>query len=243
MNTNKNLDGLIDSRNFELWDFLSNTQEIEICTENRPDYLSFSKDNKTIIYVPHNNLVPAFFTHELLHIYLRTKEVFISGALTRLTRHNTRLSQIFSCDLIDHIGNYLDHIKMLPMFLKLGYDEKDFISDYSINKLTNDDIVIIQKNFKRKIIFKTVYNAIIIESFIAKYFAANSCPNKSFDYQTRLNDLEKIDPDLFQILDSFLNDWKNFDYNDIDPITGGYRMLAFNFVENLKKWTDGKIIK
>jgi hypothetical protein len=235
--------GLIDNRNLELWNSLRTIHEIEIRKATLSDYLAFTISGKTTIYVPFDNLNTASFTHELLHIYLRTKEVFIGGGLSLSTRESVKLSRIFSYDLVKHIGNCLDHIKMLPEFLKLGYNENDFISDYFVNKLTSDEISKIKKHFKTKIMLKTVYNASAINFFIEKYFAANSCPNKSYDYQTQLNKLGKIDPDLFQILESFLNDWKNFDYNDLDPITGSYHIFLFKFIRNLEKWTDEKSIK
>lgn len=242
-NNNMDTNGLIDNRNLELWNSLWNVHEIEIRKEQRPDYLAFSKNGKTIIFVPSDSLDAASFTHELLHIYLRTKQVFIGGSLKLSIKKSEKLSKMFSDNLIDHIGNCLDHIKMLPEFLRLGYCEKDFISDYSTNKLTPEEIAKISRHFSTSILFKRVYNASAIDFFIGKYFAANSCPNKTFDYQRQLLDLKKIDPDLFQILETFLLDWKNYDYNDTDPITGSYHSLLFDFIGNLEKWTDGKTIQ
>ncbi|MEO6903573.1 MAG: hypothetical protein ABI315_10530 [Bacteroidia bacterium] len=102
-----NTDGLIDSRNLKLWNSLRAIHNIEIRKEMRPDYLAFSKAGKTIISVPIGNLDTASFTHELLHIYLRVKEVFIGGGLTISIRESKKLSKIFSENLIDHIGNVL----------------------------------------------------------------------------------------------------------------------------------------
>jgi hypothetical protein len=235
--------GLIDNRNLELWNTLRSIHEIEICKENRPDYLASSNSSKTTIYVPLNNLDSASFTHELLHIYLRTKQVFIGGGLVLSINDSQVLSKIFSDDLLDHIDNCLDHIKMLPEFLRFGYNKNKFISDYSINKLTKEEIAKIKKHFTTGTFFSKVYYAKVIDAFIGKFFAANACPNDSFDYAKQLVELQKIDTDLFQVLDTFLTNWKNFDYNNTDPITGNYHMLLFDFIENLEKWTRGKIIK
>ena len=235
--------GLIDNRNLKLWDTLRSIHEIEIYKEIRPDYSSFSNSGKTIIYVPFNNLDTASFTHELLHIYLRTKQVFIGGGLILSIKNSQVLSKIFSNDLLDHIGNCLDHIKMLPEFLQLGYNKNEFISDYSINKLTKEEIAKIKELFTTGIWFRKVYDAKAIDAFVGKYFAVNACPNDSFDYAKQLVDLKKIDSDLFQILDTFLTNWKDFDFNNTDPITGNYHMLLFNFIENLEKWTRRKTIE
>lgn len=235
--------GLIDNRNLELWNSLRRIHEIEIRKEKRPDYLAFSKNGKTIISVPIDKIDSASFTHELLHIYLRTKEVFIGGGLTRSIKESEKLSKIFSDNLIDHMGNCLDHIKMLPEFLKLGYNESDFLSDYSVNKLTKDEIVKIKKHYTRSILFKKVYNASVVDFFIGKYFAVNSCHNKSHNYSGVLFELQKIDHDLFQILEIFLSAWNIFEYDNTDPIVGGYHSLLFDFIDNMEKWTDGKNIK
>lgn len=235
--------GVIDNRNLELWNFLRKVHTIEIRKEKRPDYLAYSKSGRTIISVPLDNLDPASFTHELLHIYLRTKEVFIGGGLTRSIKGSEKLSNICSDNLIDHIGNCLDHIKMFPEFIKLGYDESDFIFDYSENKLTAEDISKIRKHFTTNVLFKKIYNASAIDFFIGKFFAAKSCPNKSYDYQQNLNELKKIDGDLFRILETLMTDWITFDYNDPDPAKGSYHLLLFDFIENFKKWTNGKTIK
>ncbi|HBB02001.1 MAG TPA: hypothetical protein DCZ19_13140 [Porphyromonadaceae bacterium] len=57
----------------------------------------------------------------------------------------------------------------------------------------------------------------------------------SYDYQNQLNELKKIDPELFQILEIFLYKWKNFDYSDTDPITGCYHSLLFEerFIDDI----------
>lgn len=183
--------GLIDNRNLELWNSLRMVHDIEIRKEKRPDYLAFSKNGKTIIFVPFDNVDPASFTHELLHIYLRTKKVFIGGGLTVSIKESEKLSRIFSDNLIDHIGNCLDHIKMLPEFLTLGFSENDFLSDYSVNKLTDEEIFKIKKHYTTTILFKKVYDAAAVDFFIGKYFAASSFPNKSYDYQSQLKELEK----------------------------------------------------
>ena len=73
--------GLLDNRNLVLWNTLTSVQSIEIQKEKRVDYLVFSKNEKSIIYVPFDNLNVSSFTHELLHIYLRTKQVFIGAGL------------------------------------------------------------------------------------------------------------------------------------------------------------------
>jgi hypothetical protein len=238
------INGLIDSRNIDLWYALSKVREISIKRENVNTYSAFSKDNKTTIYIPLNHTDPASFTHELLHVFLRTKDVYIGAGLQISVKESKVLSKIFSEKLIEHIGNCLDHIKMYPEFVKLGYNPEEFLSDYSENKLTNDEILNIKKYFVRTGFFKkAIYNKSAIDVFIGKYFAAISCPNKTFEYTRQLLDLKHIDSDLYCILDRFITSWMSFDYNDNDPLTSGYHTLLFDFIESLENWTTGKLIK
>ena len=236
--------GLIDNRNTDLWNILSNLREIKIQREKRNTYYAFSKDYKTTIYVPLGDNDPASFTHELLHVFLRTKDIYIGAGLKGSIKESQVLSKIFSDELIEHIGNCLDHIKMFPDYLKLGYEPEKFISDYSENKLTDKEIAKIKKHFMYNgLLKKNLYNASAIDLYIGKYFAAVSCPNKTFDYSSQLSDLEKIDPDLYRVLDDFIIAWKSFDINDKDPITGGYHTLLFDFICNLENWAISKTIK
>ncbi|HUX56301.1 MAG TPA: hypothetical protein VMV77_04965 [Bacteroidales bacterium] len=236
--------GLIDNRNIDLWNTLCTVCEINIQREKRSTYYVFSKNNKTIIYVPLGDNDPAYFTHELLHVFLRIKDVFIGAGLKLSIKESKVLSNIFSDNLIEHIGNCLDHIKMFPEFLKLGYDPEKFLSDYSENKLTKENISKIKKHFITKGLFKKVfYNATAIGLYIGKYFAAVSCPNKSIDYFNQLTDLKKIDQELYRILEDFIIAWNTFDFNDKDPITSGYHLLLFDFIDKLEKWANGKTIK
>ena len=73
--------GLIDTRNIDLWNTISKVREISIQRENQDNYSAFSKDNKTTIYIPLDNNDPASFTHELLHVFLRTKDIYIGAGL------------------------------------------------------------------------------------------------------------------------------------------------------------------
>lgn len=132
---------------------------------------------------------------------------------------------------------------MLPEFIRLGYNQNEFLLDYAVNKLKEEEVANIKKHFSTNILFKKVYNAKAIDLFIGKYFAAKACPNNSFDYKERLNKLNKIDPELFQILEAFLTEWKIFDYNDTDPITGSYHLFLFDFIDKLEKWANEKTIK
>jgi hypothetical protein len=179
---------LIDFRNIDLWNTLSKEREIKIQREKVNNYSAFSKDNKTTIYVPLDNEDPASFTHELLHVFLRTKDVYIGAGLQISIKDSKVLSKIFSDKLIEHIGNCLDHIKMYPEFVKLGYNPEEFLSDYSENKLTNDEIFNIKKHFIRPGFLKKLFTisrllTYSLENILLRFLAQTKHLNTLINFQ------------------------------------------------------------
>lgn len=234
-------EGLIDNRNIELWNFLTDNFNIEIVKEIREDYLVYSIDNKATIYVPTDNINSSSFTHELLHIFLRSKQIFIGAGLTMSVKGNKILSRILSDKLLEHIGNCLDHIKILPLYLDLGYKNSDFISDFEINKLPDIEILNIKRNFCTTINFKKYFSISAVDYFIGKFFAAVACSNEDFNYKEQLIKLKKIDNELFEILELFVKEWRDFDIDDNSPLNS-YHTIKYNFVCNLENWARKKTI-
>lgn len=233
----KELNGLIDNRNRQLFQDLSSVYEIEVQFENRNDYGCCSKNNHSVIYVPSSDRNPASFTHELLHIYLRTKSVFIGAGLKGCINDNAVLKNLFDDNLLEHIGNSLDHIKMLPLFTQLGFTKADFITDYDQDKLTDGELQSIKSKFNANWFFKSLYNKQAFKLFIGKFFAAKACPNSSFNYADKLSRLKIINQGLYDINEKFFNAWTTFDIDDTDPITGSYHLLLFDYVAALENWT------
>ena len=86
---------LIDNRNKELWESLNKTHDCSISFVNHTnEYGCFTKGKTAVIYVPESNKQPDSFTHELLHIFLKQKEVFIGGGLKRSIASSNTLNNI-----------------------------------------------------------------------------------------------------------------------------------------------------
>ncbi len=230
---------LIDDKNLNLWEFLLKNCNIGVVREKRTEYFVESRQNESTIFVPYDNLNPAFFTHELLHIYLRVKNIFVGGHLKGLVLGDNELFKIFNYKLLEHIGNCLDHIKMFPEFVKLGYGENEFIMDYHIKKINEGELIDIKKYyFINFAFFWKIYNGKAINYYIGKYFSIKACPNKNFNYNLELNELKNIDKQLFQILESFLEDWRDFNITIDD-----YHSFTHEFVLKIKAWIKPKYIK
>jgi hypothetical protein len=130
----------------------------------------------------------------------------------------------------------LDHVKMLPLYLALGYDRREFIQDFDRNKFTILDLGYVSAVFRRKGFWKKTYTRQGIDQYIGRYFAAKTCPDPNRDYSYQLSRLKKLDAELFQILENFFTAWVNYDYNSNDTREGSYLRLSLPFVDSLDAW-------
>ena len=75
---------LIDNRNQELWNEIVSKYQVDLQASFNSEYACKSKSNSVTFFVPLNNYCPDSFTHELLHVYIRLKEVYIGMKDLRL---------------------------------------------------------------------------------------------------------------------------------------------------------------
>ena len=125
----KNFKLLIDARNSDLWKEMSLVYEIKLKEAEEPGYLTSFDNKKVTIMVDMENLNPHAFTHELLHLYMKTIEVNIASDLKITVKENV-LKDIFSDSLLEHMGNCLEHFKMLPLYLARGFQNQLFVRDF-----------------------------------------------------------------------------------------------------------------
>jgi hypothetical protein len=237
MTTMDSTKGLLDDKNLKLWKKLSSAFNINILHEDIEHYRFTPREAVMEIAVNKNAINPAQFTHELLHLDLRHKGIFSTSALKSEILKKENLKNLLTENTLELIGNCIAHVKMFPAFIKLGYQPCDFMSDYYVNKFSDEEASDLIKRF----VSHGKYSAIGINVFIIKFFSARTCPNKEFNYKSNLDKLEKIDHELYSILDRFLNSWENFDIEKIK--TDEFQNLTSDFVDALEGWTKGKIIE
>lgn len=225
--------GLIDNRNKVLFDELkaSFTITIELVKDTQT-YSCYSINNESTIYVPESLISAEAFTHELLHIFLRSKKIFIGSRLKRKLPKCNELSGIFTETLLTHISNCLDHIKMLPLYLNLGYERDKFISDYHKYKCPIQDLELLQT----AMVDVQSNNCQLTEFYLEKYFAIKACPNPAFDYTSQLKILEKLDKKLFYINERLISKWSSMSiYHDTNP-EKAYIEIAEAYIHEMKMW-------
>lgn len=228
--------GLLDNRNRGLWKDLNKSFSISIDIGNYNNYGCYTEGDSAIIYIDENNIDINSFTHELLHVLLHKKEIYFASRLELLISNDNTLLQFLSSELIEHIGNCLNHIKMLPIYLELGFDKKYFISDYDTNKCTKAELIALKNSFK----VRGVYNTEIVDFYIGKYIAIKADPKKHINYPKALIELKKIDYSLFDILDKLIVDWNNMPLEKINLWDEDYISVSYDFYENLVEWTKDK---
>ena len=228
--------GLIDNRNEELWNDLNKTHSISIDLMDYPNYACDSENNNSRIIVPKNDIDIDSFTHELLHVLIRQKELFFGSGFGMLVSENEILSQILSEQLIEHFSNCIDHIKMLPIYLELGFDKKKFITDYDANKCTKSEIQQLKDNFK----VRGSYYGEAVDFYIGKYIAIKADPKQHINYPKSLAELKSLDSNLFGILEKCIEDWKKMPLEKENIWDNDYHSISFELYQNLEDWTNGK---
>lgn len=164
-----------------------------------------------------------------MHIKLKSNGLNIGKDLNNKIEENERLYPLFSTVLKDHIGNCLEHTKMLPIFVNLGFKNSQFISDCNSKKMS-------PRQMKD---LKGVYDAGAVDCFIGNFFAMKADNNRMNKYGDIYKNLAKLDTKLLKTLIDFWEDWLSFDYNDQND---NYNDIIQYFIEDLNNWIENKTV-
>ena len=236
-----NVELYLDGANKELWHTMNQCFNISIDYSSEDCYANYRQNNDFTIYVPQNSIPDAAsFTHELLHLYLPYHKTFIGGAIEGMLKETFPLNIIFDNELYDHISNSLEHIKMLPLYLKMGYPIESFILDYYDVKLTDSEVDNLCKEYKRGILFPK-YNRLAINSFIGKYFAVKADINANNQYDKQMSALNTLDHTMFSALDRFWNSWDEYDIEKKREVwENDYHEMVNVLLDDLTNWSKHK---
>ncbi|MBD3584074.1 hypothetical protein [Flavobacterium selenitireducens] len=228
---------LLDGKNNALWESLSSIYSIEIVTTLDQFHSVYSIYNSHTIGVPYNQISDTGgFTHELLHIEMDRIGLAFPAGLKLLVLAKPNVSSFFSNDLLNHFINSFAHIKMLPLFLQMGYTRKQFISDYVQDKLSYSFLNELKNSYFIK---PGVISGRSVDAFIGQFASAVSCSNDTMNYPVKLEILKSIDPSLYDVLDKTYKDWLEVKENSIYPSP---HTVSYEFVENLDSWASQRNI-
>jgi hypothetical protein len=229
--------GCLDDRNIDLWRQLNEVHFINVKFQNINAFSVYSIRKESTIFVPNNFISAGGFTHELLHIYLRTKDVYMGNGMLRMVREDPQMQKILTEKLLEQVHNCMGHIKMFPIFKRMGYPDNDFLHDYYLNKLGDNKIIDIKNNMIVKPCFrKSYFNKSCVDFYIGTFFAAKACPYTVSVEERNFKELRQINPELYDILDTFIEQWIPFDIENIDPIYNEYNTMETQLTIDLKNW-------
>ncbi|AXB57272.1 hypothetical protein [Flavobacterium fluviale] len=223
---------LLDIRNQKLWDEINQKFNIEYAESSDNEYGVYSINNSVTFFIDKSNLCKDSFTHEMLHVYMTIKDLYFTSSLKLTFTQSKILSENLTLQLIEHIGNCLDHVKMLPIYLELGFDRKKFVKDYNQYKCSQEEITQFNNYYK---VGKKV-NLKMIDAYVGRLVSVLCDPNEDFDYSSDLNKLEKVDPLLFKIIARLINHTKEIKVIDRTIFEDDHRTVISNFYKNMIKW-------
>lgn len=225
---------LIDLRNNDLFEKVQSKFELNFEPSYNGEHSTYTIGNSITFYIPVDVYSTDQFTHELLHAYIDYHEAYIGSNFKNTIWQSNILKQIIDLNLAEHITNSIAHTLMLPIYLERGFERSMFLLDYFEFKTEPGFIGQIARYYKQG----AQYNLSAIRNFIGKFFAFKCDPNPTFNYDTELQQLKKIDPQLYQILQNYFLRWADYDFT-ADPLSE-YRKINSDFYANLKPWMSGK---
>lgn len=226
------IEDLLDIKNRDLYEFVRQSLSLSVAETTEPYYGLFTKGNSAIIYVPKGKTSPSSFAHELLHAELKIKGILFSTKPSVSER--PLLIPIFSENLSDHITNVMEHRKMFPKFVAMGYKEEEFLADALEPIIKVPEANAIAEHIKDR---QGKYSPQGIDLFIGKYLAAIGTCFTFFNYDKELQILRECEPVLTSIIDGLITRWDKYDIEkEGDPLEDSCLLIPFDFLDEIEEW-------
>lgn len=226
------IDNLVDNRNSALWNEIDNKYKISFKYSINEEYTVYQQSNKVVFYINKNNICIDSFTHELLHVYLSLNGLHINGGFKNRIMLDSFYCQLFSHNLLEHIGNCLEHVKFLPIYLELGFDREKFILDFDVFKCTDTEIKELESFYR----IHNKINTNAVDPFVGRLISIIADPNENFDYSQYLLQLKNIDHKLFDAINNLFDNWKKIKIENRTVLDDDYSDVLNVFFDELNIW-------
>lgn len=224
----------LDEQNRLLLSEVRNKMSVKFEIFNKPYFENFSINNNATIYVNPKIFNNSSVAHELLHAWFRCLGLHGSNMIYLSAEGKPKFNTVFDKKLCDHIGNCMDHYKIYPKFLEMGYEPETFLS----SKGLQCDINSIRK---LRIQSNNVYSAKHLNNYVG-YLISIYADHLSNDYSQHLAQMQSIEPELFNIVSKFWRAWQDIDITNPDPITRMDFEAINDFIMNMEDWMVDKSI-
>ena len=224
---------LIDDRNRQFWEEVNKHFNTSFIMYGGKEYSSCLHEKNADIFVPVNNISVEGFTHELLHIWLRARNIFITDFMLKRLKEEPLLYWSFSDHLFEQLGHSLEHVKLLPEFVKAGFEKEKFLDDYHVPKCSNFHLQIIEAGMAKPT--KRIPLP-CLDLYVSRFFAMKGCGNDTLGHEFYLKSMQSIRPDLFSLLENFWEQWLSFDIMQYDVMNYTFKKFTAAFVHDLGHW-------
>jgi len=194
----------IDNRNKSLWDEMSSRYKLAVVKANCKSYeLKYEEGNDHVVILVTDEILKGIFTHELLHLKLRSYN--LNAFLHYESLKNLKSSYIVSS--IVNLLNNIEHILFLDEFIDLGFNESEFTMDYHTSKYTDQNFksLTIAKKSGDEILYKVYFLSMQMTMMSEEYYGLNR--------DIHLNRMKCFDTNLFNEGILFYNDIIDFEIN------------------------------
>jgi hypothetical protein len=222
-----NIHQFIDNRNKNLWHKINVVLPITLEQHTGSHFYHRFFEKSVALHVPQRDGTIELFTHELLHIDLIMRGITITDFLKERFRQEPLLRWTLNENLFEQIGELLEHVKMLPEYLKMGYQRELFSENYYVHCCHPMTAQVIRLGMMKK-----VPTPASVDLFIHKFFAIRTNQNPEFDYSEHLDFLKSVCPELYGVLEEFWQKWDAYEINKQD-----FKGFTTLFVQRLGMWT------
>lgn len=218
---------LLNEETSKIWDYVNSKCEIKIVPDYDYSVNIIEKDNSeaiATICIDIENQRPDYFAHELLHVKNYCDGFLISKLIDRYFWDFKTVKINWDRQFRNLIGNIIEHEKMFPQYLELGFEEHEFVGDFHQRKCSFDEISYEMKLCSHPSIYSYKY-------ITAKFFLIKGTLDTSINYNKEEKELYKLAPSLYKSLDSFWNSISNLEpsYNKLNQ-----ELLVKNFLEEIE---------
>ena len=192
LNYNQIENEFLDDRNKDLWIYLSDKYEIGVNDDYSFYKLEYLNDINPVYILTDKFYKKSLFTHELLHLELRSLQFDASKTLPEsYMLMNNEIERLRS-QISYNLANNTEHIIFLNRYLQLGFPIQDFVADYYTSNYPQsffDQFNFLQSNPQ----FENLYNILFLSSYVTMY----SESKYNLDRKNEFGKLLELNSDLY----------------------------------------------
>ncbi|UIR56702.1 hypothetical protein LZQ00_02535 [Sphingobacterium sp. SRCM116780] len=131
----------IDDRNYTLWESMVNQFRIGVNDDYKFYQLDYQDENSDVYILTDKMYSKSLFTHELLHLQLRSKGLNTADYFQMFSQDVFKAFALTICNCIEHVLFFDD-------FVEMGYPRETFVMDYDNQEYNIDQAIKMYSDIK-----------------------------------------------------------------------------------------------